>query len=226
MCTVTYLPLINNDFVLTSSRDVPFSREKALAPKKYLEDGIALLYPKDGKAGGTWIGASNKKRLICLLNGGFENHKQKDFYAKSRGVIVKDLLKTNEISKACNAIDLKNIEPFTLVIVDWNFELKLIEFIWDGVHKHFKDLPQKAHIWSSSTLYSNKMKAMRMEWFSDWQKQNLIDKKAILEFHHNAGVGNPKVDVIMKRPKVGTVSITQVSKNEEEVIMNYEEISH
>ena len=34
MCTVTYIPLGNKDFILTSSRDVPFSREKATQPKK------------------------------------------------------------------------------------------------------------------------------------------------------------------------------------------------
>ena len=77
MCTVTYLPLKGNDFILTSSRDVPFSREKALHPQEFIEEGIKLWYPKDGKAGGSWIGLSSKNRLICLLNGAFEYHTSK-----------------------------------------------------------------------------------------------------------------------------------------------------
>ena len=72
MCTVTYIPIGKSDFILTSSRDIPFAREKAEHPQKVQEDGVDLWYPKDGKAGGTWIGVSAKKRLICLLNGGFE----------------------------------------------------------------------------------------------------------------------------------------------------------
>ena len=76
MCTVTFLPLSDHGFVLTSSRDVGYQREKASAPKTYIEDGVSLHYPKDGKAGGTWIGTSRNNRLICLLNGGFENHIQ------------------------------------------------------------------------------------------------------------------------------------------------------
>ena len=72
MCTVTYLPLGNDEFILTSSRDVPYARERAEHPKKYDENGVTIYYPKDGKAGGTWIGVSDQKRLICLLNGGFE----------------------------------------------------------------------------------------------------------------------------------------------------------
>jgi len=231
MCTVTFLPLNNDDFILTSSRDVPFSRKKAHFPKGYTENGMELFYPKDGEAGGTWIGTSNKKRLICLLNGGFKNHKQAEFYAKSRGVIVKDLLKEDDISKACKDIDLKNVEPFTLVIVEWDFHLFLFEFVWDGDQKYLRILPNEPRIWSSSTLYSDHMKEMRSNWFEDWISKFKVQsskfkvvKDLILEFHHKAGVGDPKIDVIMKRPKVGTVSITQVSKEGGEIDWSYEEI--
>ena len=227
MCTVTFLPLNKDDFVLTSSRDVPFLRKKAHFPKDYMEDGIELFYPKDGEAGGTWVGTSDKKRLICLLNGGFKNHKQAEFYAKSRGIIVKDLLKADDISKACKEIDLKNVEPFTLVIVEWNLHLFLFEFVWDGNQKHLRILPNEPRIWSSSTLYSDDMKEMRQKWFVKFKVQSSkfkVAKDQILEFHHTAGVGDPKIDVIMKRPKVGTVSITQVSKEGDEIDWSYEEI--
>ena len=93
MCTVTFLPLPNQGFVLTSNRDVGYQREKALDPSTYEEEEVSLFYPKDGKAGGTWIGTSRNNRLICLLNGGFENHKRASSYPKSRGLIVKELLK-------------------------------------------------------------------------------------------------------------------------------------
>ena len=229
MCTVTFLPVNKDDFVLTSSRDVPFSRKKASFPKTHLEDGVALFYPKDGEAGGTWIGSSDKKRLICLLNGGFKNHKQKESYGKSRGIIVKDLLKTEDISKACKEIDLENVEPFTVVIVEWDFHLFLFEFVWDGEVKHLNILPNEPQIWSSSTLYSDEMKGMRKSWFKDWQETFKVQseklkvvKDNILEFHHKAGVGDPSIDVIMKRPKVGTVSITQVSKFGDELQWTYE----
>lgn len=231
MCTVTLLPFNEEDFILTSSRDVPYAREKAEVPKKYVEDGTELIYPKDGQAGGTWIGSSDKKRLICLLNGGFKNHRQKDQYAKSRGIIVKDLLKADDITEACKTIDLENIEPFTLVIVEWDFKLFFFEFVWDGAVKHLKILPKEPHIWSSSTLYSDEMKQMRKDWFKTWlndnRKQNSDlekQKKNILHFHHVAGIGDPEIDVLMKRPEVGTVSITQVYKIEDEVNMDYKEI--
>jgi hypothetical protein len=222
MCTVTYIPLKKNDFILTSSRDVPFAREKALHPKKYIEDSIDITYPKDGKASGTWIGYSSKNRLICLLNGGFKNHISKKSYRKSRGIIVKDLLKENDIFSALSKINLKNIEPFTLVIVDWNKKLQLIELVWDGHNKHIKKLNQVKHIWSSSTLYNEEMKQLRKDWFADWKLED--KQKDILKFHHNAGIGDCNVDVIMKREKVGTVSITQFIKKNNDLKMDYEEI--
>lgn len=224
MCTVTYLPLNNGDFVLTSSRDVPFSREKSLVPKKYIEDGVEIYYPKDGKAGGTWIGASSKKRLICLLNGGFEYHTSRASYKNSRGIIVKDLLKVDNIHNELQNINLVDVEQFTLTIVDWNDSLELIEFVWDGTIKHIKKLPQKPHIWSSSTLYDESVKQLRRDWFADWQNNNEFTQTNILKFHHNAGVGDTNIDVIMNRGLGGTVSITSVKKEQNSIILSYEDL--
>lgn len=224
MCTVTYIPLGNSDFILTSNRDIPFSREKASHPQKMIEDGVELCFPKDGKAGGTWIGLSDKKRLICLLNGGFEYHTSRSNYAKSRGLIVKELLKVDDLHKVFQSVDLENVEQFTLTIVDWHKELELIEFVWDGTKKHIKLMLQEPHIWSSSTLYDKSVKKLRGEWFSKWQKKNEISQKNILNFHHYAGVGDAFIDVMMNRGLGGTVSITSIKKENDQLSMHYEDI--
>lgn len=224
MCTVTYLPLSNTDFILTSSRDVPYARKKALIPKKIIEDDVELNYPKDGKAGGTWIGTSAKNRLICLLNGGFYYHTSRSNYNKSRGLIVKELLKVDLIKNGLKEIDLEGVEQFTLVIMDWNEELELYEFVWDGKKKHLKRMKQEPQIWSSSTLYDRSIKKMRNEWFENWQSENEFTQENILEFHHNAGIGDPAIDIKMDRKVGGTVSITSVKKEGSEVSMRYESI--
>lgn len=221
MCTVTYLPINKDEFILTSNRDVPFAREKALEPMKYIENGIELNYPKDGKAGGSWIGSSSKNRVLCILNGGFVNHIPKESYKKSRGKIVVELLKCNQIEIELNNIDLIGIEPFTLIIVDWNDKLKLFEFVWDGDRKHKKLLTQAPYIWSSSTLYSKEVRRMRLDWFIQWQKNNKFTKNNILKFHNEAGVGNSEIDVKMRRQKGGTVSITTIVKDKSKLEMDY-----
>jgi len=225
MCTVTYIPIGDSDFILTSSRDIPFSRKKAEHPKRIKEDGIQLCYPIDGKAGGTWIGISDKKRLICLLNGGFEYHTSRSNYSKSRGLIVKELLKVHDLIKGLDAVDLIGVEQFTLIIVEWHNQLKLIEFVWDGDEKHTKIRTQEMHIWSSSTLYDTSVKQLRRDWFEEWQKENDLSQEAILEFHHNGGVGDQFIDVLMNRGMGGTVSITSVKKKDSELSMFYKDVS-
>ncbi len=224
MCTVTYLPLSNHNFILTSSRDVPFNREKALPPKTYLEDGINLTYPKDGKAGGTWIGISDKKRLICLLNGGFDYHTSRSYYRKSRGLIVLELLKVDDLQNALKQIDLKDIEPFTLVLVNWQKDLQLSEFVWDGTQKHLNALPLIPHIWSSATLYDVSVRQQRQDWFEEWLKQKNFTKDAILKFHHTAGIGDSAIDLLMNRGLGGTVSITSIKKNKKILVVDYKDI--
>lgn len=224
MCTVTYLPLTNNNFILTSSRDVPYARKEATQPKIYTENDVELNYPKDGEAGGTWIGTSSKNRLICLLNGGFYYHTSFSNYKQSRGIIVKELLKVDDIRKGIKEIELTGVEQFTMVIVDWNDELELLEFVWDGEKKHLKKMKHESQIWSSSTLYDRSIKKMRKEWFSDWQEKNTFDQKNILEFHHTAGIGDSAIDIKMDRKVGGTVSITSVVKEDKKVSMKYESI--
>lgn len=225
MCTVTFLPIGQNDFILTSNRDVPYSRKKALAPQEYVEDGIVLRYPKDGEAGGTWIGTSDKNRLICLMNGGFKNHKPRASYRRSRGLVVKDLLKAEHTTEILQNIDLTDIEPFTIVIVDWKEETTLFEFIWTGEKKHLFDIPPIPYIWSSSTLYSEATKKQRELWFEEWKtRQDSFRQEQIIQFHKTAGDGNPETDVFMRRDGGGTVSITCVKKIGEQIDFSYEDV--
>jgi hypothetical protein len=159
-----------------------------------------------------------------LLNGGFKYHTSRTSYKKSRGIIVKDLLRVDNIHKGLDEIDLIDVEQFTLTIVDWNRNLELIEFVWDGEKKHIKKLPQEPHIWSSSTLYDESVKQLRFNWFTDWQKNNNYSQKSILGFHHNAGVGDFNIDVCMNRGVGGTVSITSIKKENNDVLISYKDV--
>ncbi len=221
MCTVTYLPLGKNDFILTSNRDETPLR-KTIHPKKYRENGVELMYPKDELAGGTWIGTSNKNRLVCLLNGGFTNHKRKSSYKMSRGIIVKKILSVDDAIAFIRDFNFNAIEPFTLILVDWNITLRTYELVWDGNQKHFRQLLQEPQIWSSSTLYTEEMKQDRQDWFKNWLSKNKeYQQKDILAFHLQENLGTPQTSIKMKRSFVETVSITSVKKAVSEVKMEY-----
>ena len=128
MCTVTLFPTSDNDFVLTSNRDEAPNRI-SLEPDFYNIENTTLLFPKDKVAGGTWIGVSEKNRVICLLNGGFKIHKRQPKYRVSRGVVTKDLLITDNIERCIENYNFDDIEPFTVVVADWNSKLKFYELV-------------------------------------------------------------------------------------------------
>ena len=126
MCTVTFVPKSSSTFVLTSNRDEEPGRN-TLPPQMYHLDGTDVVFPKDEVAGGTWIGVSGQKRLVCLLNGGFTSHQRKEKYRMSRGIIVTDLLTTHILMDEIRSYDFTEIEPFTIILVDWEKELLKIQ---------------------------------------------------------------------------------------------------
>ena len=197
---------------------------RTIPPTKYDTQGVALVYPKDELAGGTWIGLSEKNRLVCLLNGGFEIHKRKGPYAMSRGLVVKKILSAENSVVCIENFIFDNIEPFTLILVDWEISLATYELVWDGVTKHFKKLAQEPEIWSSSTLYTAEMKASRRAWFADWLSENkTFQQQEIINFQTSTDKGTPETSLKMKRNFVETVSVTSVKK-EKDICLIYNDI--
>lgn len=224
MCTVTFLPLTNNNFILTSNRDEQKERE-TYHPQRYFQDGVEMTFPKDKTAGGTWIGTSSKNRLVCVLNGAYKKHVRKNNYKKSRGVLAKEMLKEENLQQHVAQLDLNNIEPFTMLILDWNKGLSLFELVWDETQKHFKKLKNEPQIWSSSTLYSDEIKMVRKKWFQNWIAENEFNSEQILAFHHSE-IGDKEQSVLMKRSTVETVSITSIKKENKTVEILYEDLVH
>ncbi len=224
MCTVTFIPKSIDGFILTSNRDEAPDRE-TIQPKEYLEEGVRLLYPKDKKAGGTWLGVSVKKRLVCLLNGGFTAHNREDEYKMSRGIIVKQLLTSENAEEQINNFDFNGIEPFTIILIEWQNELQIFEFVWDGQNVHFSEKPLAPQIWSSSLLYTPQMKKKREVWFSEFLFKKLQPTaEKLLDFHKTAGQPDKNSALIMDRVFVRTKSITQVIMKDEKTTMRYEDL--
>ncbi|GAA4268172.1 NRDE family protein [Hyunsoonleella aestuarii] len=222
MCTVTLIPQGKNNFILTSNRDEAPDRA-SLSPDFYVIAETKLLFPKD-KMGGTWIGIGEKNRVVCVLNGAFEKHKRQSNYRKSRGIVANDFMVADNIVETVDSYNFMGIEPFTIVIADWNTKLSFYELVWDGSKKHFRELPLVPRIWSSSTLYSKTMQIEREQWFKNFMVSNELNSQSILNFHSTEDVSNMNFGVIMNRGFVKTTSITQVEKQGREVEMRYENL--
>ena len=228
MCTVSYIPKDNNGrFVLTSNRDEKAFRP-TVPPFLYELGEIKVGFPKDEKAGGSWIAANNNGRLCCLLNGAFVAHKKEPHHTQSRGNILVELI-ASPLSPFdfYEGIKLEKVEPFTIVTLETR-ALEIIhfsEFIWDGVKKHFRALnPNETFIWSSVTLYNEAHRNLRRQWFARFinEKNGSILPESILDFHAGKHTTDISINTIMEREGgLKTVSITQVVPENGKFRMDY-----
>lgn len=209
MCTVLFLPA-ESKVTLVSCRDEDPGRPSAAVPSTFEENNTQLMYPKDGAAGGTWMGVNEYGYIIILLNGAFENHVKEPFYRKSRGLLVKELLATPYPTAYWYSMQLHQIEPFTLII--WA-NGSLHQLVWDGSNQHHFELdPQQPHIWSSATLYNEAAQQQRKDWFQQGLlNHSLNDSTQILSFltSHN----DEENGFVMKRnAQLSTLSISIVEQ--------------
>ncbi|WP_053406432.1 NRDE family protein [Persicobacter sp. CCB-QB2] len=222
MCTVTFVPT-EEGFIFTSNRDVSYQRPYAELPKIHMEGYLKVLMPIDPMGSGSWIGLSPYFDAVCLLNGGFVNHKSNPPYRHSRGLVVRDLLRHQDLPKFSSEYNFHGIEPFTLIAIQ---DKTLYEMVWTGKQLYIKNLPNhQSYIWSSATLYDANIRQKRIDWFQDWLANYPHDLASLRGFHENAGEGNPRTNVMMDwaEMEVGTVSTTTILKENGAHFMHYKD---
>ena len=223
MCTVTYIPKGNNEFILTQNRDESPTRS-AHNLLKINKNGKEVLFPRDSGAGGTWIAVSDSNQLVSILNGAFMKHKHQPPYRRSRGIMALDFFDFSNAEQFFQTYDFEGMEPFTMLIFD---DGKLFDFRWDERYKFIEELDvNQTHIWASSTLYTKEAKKKRRIWFEDWKKgRKDFSQSAILDFHRTAGDGDPENDLVMNRSNmVRTTSITSIVKSKSETEMYFSDL--
>lgn len=223
MCTVTYIPTGDDQYILTHNRDETPSR----SPEQLHSDQVAghqLIFPREPRAGGTWIASSDNDLAICILNGAFVNHERTPPYRRSRGLVALDFFSFSSVHEFAKDYTFAGIEPFTLLVCEGK---KLHELRWDSRVVHLNELNAlRPHIWSSAPLYRPEMRRKREQWFDLWLQLNPDPKlENIMDFHQNAGEGNPRTNVIMKiSEEFRTVSITNVIRTQGQIEMRYRDL--
>ena len=227
MCTLTYLPLSSKEYILTSNRDESPLRQIAKAPEVHDISGMKVLYPADGRAGGTWIAASENNRIACLLNGAFKRHSPNPPYKLSRGVMVLESFQYDSAEAFISNYSFQGIEPFTYVSFEQMEQTAITELRWDGQEKYVKTydsaIPQ---IWSSASLYTPQVIERREQWFKKWLAEHQqYDMESIRQFHMFGGEGDIYNDIRMNRLNlVKTISITSVKVQPKKIDMWYHDL--
>lgn len=219
MCTVSWIHA-NDTIIVTSNRDEHIGRPPAHFPHLLHDKNQQLLFPKDGLAGGTWFAISDLGRIAVLLNGAFEKHVRKAFYKRSRGLILLDMLTHATPLEAFQAMDLSEVEPFTLIYYEGK---SIYELRWDATKKYIKELNSREHhIWSSSTLYNEEVRQHREALFREFTlTENSTDADALLGFHQFNHGDYENGFIIDRNTGLKTLSVTQAIISSGEIKMSY-----
>ena len=219
MCTVSFISNKGTYFI-TSNRDEHVSRPASYRPKGDTVAGTRMIYPKDPQGGGTWFAINEFGSTGVLLNGAFKRHKRKDTYAKSRGLVLLDIMAEEDSLLRLGSIKLDEIEPFTLVLFQ---QASLMEIRWDGKIKHFREKdPRGNHIWSSTTLYEPEVIRKRENLFGDFLKHlPNPDSEEIIAFHSTANEDSENGLIINRTNGLRTFSVTQAFLSSEGAILDH-----
>lgn len=218
MCTVSYIPK-GDTFVFTSNRDEHKSRPPAYVPQQKIVNGQKIIYPEDPKAGGTWFAVNERGILTVLLNGAFKKHTPKGNYAKSRGLVVLDIISNKNPQDYLTTIDLFNIEPFTILVFQ---EGNLKELRWNGEEKFIKKVDAtKTHIWSSVTLYKPDVIEKRQAMFSSFIEKGSLETSNIIDFHCNNNEDFENGFVINRDTGLKTFSVTQAVLHKTKIALEH-----
>lgn len=221
MCLVSFVPT-SNGFVMSSNRDEAPSRStKTIKKEKRLKSSI--YYPAD-TVGGTWFAVSKHGTAGIILNGAFKSHVRSNKYRLSRGVMLKEMFDYSSPKAFIKSYQFQDIEPFTLII--WTGR-KLIEFRWTGQLKHIEILNNTTHhVWSSCTLYSDKMIHERSSLFkTSVEEMENKNAKSVKQLHLNGQLGNPEYDFVMNREnRVRTISFSQAIFENDKIDLCYQSL--
>lgn len=224
MCTLTYIPTKNNNFILTHNRDEKYSRKTALLPSNYNINHINVIFPKDPEKGGTWIAIAENKFTVCLFNGAIQAHQSAKMYRKSRGLVLLDFFNFNNLNQFIINYNFKGIEPFTMIVLQHSNQIKLHEIVWNGSKINIIQRDANKHyIWSSVMLYNNELRKIRKVMFDEFINNNSLEtiEENILNFHKKYSPEEPNNSLIIKNEMVSTVSISQIVKINNEIKINY-----
>lgn len=213
MCTVTAWR-DGERLVLTMNRDERIERAPETAPEGASDPSTRIRWvaPRDGQAGGTWMGVNDGGLAACILNGygPGETVPRRDAAAPSRGRIVPELMRrppAEAIEWIRSGLDPSPYPSFTLVastaregrIAVWRpgagFEIERLEPGWT--------------LRTSSSWAPVEVAAIRAAAFDAWRASGEPHDGSMPTYHLLEIEGRPDVSPLMTRSESATRSVTQ-----------------
>jgi uncharacterized protein with NRDE domain len=207
MCTLSVLRL-SNLLVITMNRDEARLRHEA-GLKQQQQNGVELLYPIDGQAGGTWFGVNNHGVVLALLN---RYQDPQSSAAPTRGNIIPQALAYGDFSLVKKHLSEQNYQyynPFDLLLISSD---ECLNLSWNGRYLSAHNTSQPALLLSSSSLNTEAVLAKRQQCFQQWLEHTpeLTPGAVLQQIHLQHNPDSLGDSVLMDRSNAHSKSICQV----------------
>lgn len=208
MCTVSWRAA-RDGYELWFNRDELHTRAPETPPARSECDGVAILAPRDGARGGTWLLANDHGVTICLLNDYANPWRPRD--PRSRGEVVVACAAAPSASAAeriVRALSLERFAPFHLLTLAVDAAPLLLR--WDGT-KLTQGVASPPC--SSSSFATAEVIAARVRRFREFAD--------LAAYHHQHDSQAGAHSVLMRRADAATRSICHVCINAVRVRLDY-----
>lgn len=234
MCTVSLIAVEapHPGLRIVCNRDELRTRPPASPPRWHtLPSGERGLWPTDTKAGGTWLGASERGLVLALLNYNPKHGLPTPLFPprQSRGLIIPSLITAKsvaEVARTLSRMDFSLFPGFRLLAIDppkapatsnapHNTASNLstypavLEATWNGRELGMTKLPPGPMCFASSGLGDHRA-LPRLDVFKRLVLEGGRTAEAQDEFHAHTWPAQPEISVMMSREDARTVSITTV----------------
>jgi hypothetical protein len=238
MCTLTIVPVRDeaggdaraaSGVRIACNRDESRLRPAALPPELRQAGPRRLLMPVDPVGGGTWIGASDAALALVLMNvytrpiGTLPLAPHRQTPATSRGTIIPHVAAAATLAEGlerARSLDLAQLEPFRLVLVDLH---RQAEVEWSDSSLKVRPPARLARPWfcTSSGLGDEIVAAPRRQLFAESFAPAADWIAAQDRFHRHQWPDRRPASVWMTRPEARTVSLTVIEMDSREVRFRY-----
>jgi hypothetical protein len=212
MCTVTVLPHETGIRVMCN-RDERRSRPAALPPQVHDLGGRLAAFPVDPQGGGSWVGVNDAGIVVTLLNVSGSSRRSPEEPTRSRGLIVREMLRCGSLSHVLETVatlDVGRFDPFRLVVAHGSTVVDATTDCFRRVTPRQITLDRPL-IFTSSSLGDSLVEAPRQQLF---QRMVVETRTGWLRgqrrFHRHQWPSRPEISVRMERDDALTVSRTVV----------------
>lgn len=221
MCTASWLRR-DGRLHLFFNRDELRSREPAAPPETHRRKAVAWIAPADGRAGGTWIAATDRGLALALLNRSDGTTPEERV---SRGHLIPELVTAGDagaLEAALAGLPLERLAPFRLLAL-WRRHADGAIASWDGAGElSWERVDADLGLLCSSGLGDARASAERGRTWERFRAERTpwgLDDHRV--FHRDHSPERSAWSVCVHRPEARSVSFTEIELAPAGVLLAY-----